>query len=457
MRARIAHRERLLSQVCDQPMLLEPGKLSAILTVLTEANQGSWDYVPEPQAMSGGLGGSPTPGGYILNDQARAAIIPVVGTLVHRTGGLDALSGLVSYSSLHARLDAASREPKADRIILDIDSPGGEVAGVFELAEKVRKVSARKPVVAMVNDAALSAAYLLASAASEIVVSRTGSVGSIGVVVAHVDRSERDRMQGIKVSYIHAGTRKADGNPHEPLPDHVREQIQSRCDEIRGMFTDAVARFRGLRADQVERTEAATYLAHEGVEAGLADRIGTMRELVGVKAADSTAPKPAPAPRRKRRQRQRAESAAVDDPPPPQPARPEPSREDCLSILTLCAHSGWIDMATSFLDERWTPEEVSQYITQKGVGPTRTHIQRICARYGCPERAEGFIRRGMTEQSVEEILASEQGESLDMRVLNREESGLAVINHSPPLRERKLSLSNAIRWLRSPRTTGPEG
>ncbi|MBH2008400.1 MAG: S49 family peptidase, partial [Xanthomonadaceae bacterium] len=147
----------------------------------------------------------------------KVAVIPIHGTLVRRTVGLEAESGLTSYAGLTAQLDAALASPDVAAILLDVDSPGGESGGVFDLADRIRAAAQTKPVWAVANDMAFSAAYALASAASKVFVSRTGGVGSIGVIAMHVDQSERDAQDGVRYTAVFAGDRKNDLNPHEPI------------------------------------------------------------------------------------------------------------------------------------------------------------------------------------------------------------------------------------------------
>ena len=116
------------------------------------------------------------------------AIIPVVGTLVKRAGAIDAASGLLSYTAIETMIMEAATDPAVGGILLDVDSPGGEVGGVFDLADLIREAREAKPVYALADDA-FSAAYLLASAADRIYLSQTGGVGSIGVIAVHVDES----------------------------------------------------------------------------------------------------------------------------------------------------------------------------------------------------------------------------------------------------------------------------
>mgnify|MGYP000747584119 CR=1 FL=1 len=123
-------------------------------------------------------------------------MIPIHGSLVKRSLGMEAASGLTSYGEIAAMLDSALADPQVSGILLDIDSPGGEASGSFELARRVREVAAVKPVWAVANDAAYSAAYAIAASAQRLFVTETGGVGSIGVIALHVDQSVKDAKDG---------------------------------------------------------------------------------------------------------------------------------------------------------------------------------------------------------------------------------------------------------------------
>lgn len=159
-------------------------------------------------------------------------------------------------------------------IALDIDSGGGLVSGNFELVDFLYESRGKKPIKAFASDSAYSAAYSIASAADDISVTRSGGVGSIGVVATHIEVSERLRMQGVKVTFIFAGKHKVDGNPYEALPKGVRDKIQSRVDASYKEFVGLVARNREMDEKAIRDTEAQTYTAPEALEVGLADRIG---------------------------------------------------------------------------------------------------------------------------------------------------------------------------------------
>ncbi len=159
-------------------------------------------------------------------------------------------------------------------IVLVINSPGGAVAGNFDLVDQLYASRSQKPLRAVAAEHAYSAAYSIASAASHLTVARTGGLGSIGVVTAHVDMSKALEDYGVKVTLIHAGKHKVDGNPYAALPDDVKDRIQARIDGIHDLFVETVARNRNLDAAAVRATEALTYTATEAREIGLADAIG---------------------------------------------------------------------------------------------------------------------------------------------------------------------------------------
>lgn len=180
------------------------------------------------------------------------------------------------YEYILAAYERGLADGNVRGIAFVIDSPGGEVAGNFDLVDLMYGRRGAKPTVAIAAECAYSAAYSIASAADRIVVTRTGGVGSIGVVTSHVDMSRWLDEAGLKVTFVFAGAHKVDGNPYEPLPDAVRARIQARIDEIYGIFAGIVARNRGLDEAAVRATEALTYSAREAVDIGLADEIAPL-------------------------------------------------------------------------------------------------------------------------------------------------------------------------------------
>jgi signal peptide peptidase SppA len=203
------------------------------------------------------------------------AVIEISGVLIHRGGWIGESSGQTSYEGIAVQIEAAASDPAVRGVALEIDSFGGEVAGVFDLADRIRALRRDKPVWAFVAEHAFSAGYALASQADRILLPRTGAVGSIGVVVMHADLSGQLDQDGVQVTLIHAGAHKVDGNPYAPLPESVRDDIQSEIDVLRFLFAETVAAGRAgpLSQDAALATEAAIYRGTDAVAAGLADEV----------------------------------------------------------------------------------------------------------------------------------------------------------------------------------------
>nr|WP_229064464.1 S49 family peptidase [Morganella morganii] len=203
------------------------------------------------------------------------AIIPVYGTLVQKLGTLRPYSGMTGYDGIRRVFLTAVNDPEVKGICLDIDSPGGEVAGCFDLVDLIYAERSKKPIHAILSENAFSAAYAIASAADKICVPRTGGVGSVGVIVIHCDWSQRIKDDGLKVSIITYGNRKAESNPYVALSDEAKAAIQHDVDEMGRLFVSTVSRNRGLSETVIRNTQAACYLAAEGVQMGLADAVAS--------------------------------------------------------------------------------------------------------------------------------------------------------------------------------------
>ena len=203
------------------------------------------------------------------------AIIPVYGTLVQKLGTLRPYSGMTGYDGIRRVFLTAVNDPEVKGICLDIDSPGGEVAGCFDLVDLIYAERGKKPIHAILSENAFSAAYAIASAADKIYVPRTGGVGSVGVIVIHCDWSQHIKDDGLKVSIITYGNRKAESNPYVALSDEARAAIQHDVDEMGRLFVSTVSRNRGLSETVIRNTQAACYLAAEGVQMGLADVVAS--------------------------------------------------------------------------------------------------------------------------------------------------------------------------------------
>lgn len=203
--------------------------------------------------------------------------IPVMGVLLNRFP-YQFGRWATGYTYIEKALERGMADGNVKAIAFVLDSPGGEVAGCFELVDKIFEARGEKPFRAFAADHAYSAAYAIASASDSIVVTRSGGVGSIGVVTAHVEYSKMLEDVGIKVTFIFAGDHKVDGNAYEKLPESVKSRIQERINRIYGEFTGTVARNRSMEDEAVRDTKALTYDANEAIEIGLADRTGALDE-----------------------------------------------------------------------------------------------------------------------------------------------------------------------------------
>ncbi|MFB2533081.1 S49 family peptidase [Paracoccus sp. p3-h83] len=284
---------RIAARAFNTPLLVEPSKAMAFLSglgprVLGRKVELADHELPDapnttPPARASILGGGLTEN---LRQHGDApypivdgiAVIEIAGVLIHRGGWIGQSSGQTSYEGIAAQIEAAASDPAVRGLALEIDSFGGEVAGVFDLADRIRAIRGAKPVWAFVAEHAFSAGYALASQADRILVPRTGALGSIGVVVLHADLSGQLDQDGVRVTLIHSGRHKVDGNPYQPLPGGVRDDIQREIDVLRFLFAETVAAGRAgrLSQDAALATEAATFRGADAVAAGLADEVSDL-------------------------------------------------------------------------------------------------------------------------------------------------------------------------------------
>lgn len=210
------------------------------------------------------------------------AVVPVVGTIMQRGNVLSEMSGGVSTEVLGQRLRELVANEQVQAIVLDIDSPGGSVFGVDELAAEIYSLRGQKPIVAVANSLMASAAYYIASSADQIVATPSALVGSIGVFTMHQDLSVALAQLGIDVTLITAGRFKTEGNTYEPLPTEARDAIQHRIDSYYDQFVAAVARGRSVSRAAVRggMGEGRVLPATDALEAGLIDRIETLEQTV---------------------------------------------------------------------------------------------------------------------------------------------------------------------------------
>ena len=213
------------------------------------------------------------------------AVIPIVGSMSHRSTGIEAMSGMTSYTTLQKQFEAAFNDPNVGSILMDIDSPGGSVAGAFDFRDYLMSKKGTKPVYALARDAMCSAAYLIGSTADKVYATQTARVGSIGVVAMHTDASGKMEKEGLKPTFISAGKFKTAGNPYEKLEGEKLKYLQDSVDESYDMFINAVADARGIDKKVIRDTEARVYGGKKAVEIGLADGIRTYESVLAEMSA----------------------------------------------------------------------------------------------------------------------------------------------------------------------------
>lgn len=361
----------LAGRLFNTPLLVDRPKLDTLLAVLKPKLEG------EPV----NFGGTPSRSGYDVTSDG-IAIIPVIGTLVRRTGGLDALCGLTSYGLISSQLQEALADSGIRAILLDIDSPGGEAGGVFDLADEIFAARSLKPIWAVANEEAFSAAYAIGAAAQRIYLSRTAGVGSVGVIAVHLDQSQAEADAGLVYSAIYAGARKNDLTPHEPLSDPARAALQAEVDRIYDLFVNSVATMRRLSADSVQATEAGVFMSEDAISAGLADQLGTfddaLADLRQSLIAPSTQTRFLTTQRRMKRMNRQDDTLDPD-------ADPVDPRDDTL-----------IDPAD--IDEDDAPPPTIEALREQAGLEARAYVAEVtelCILAGMPDRAADMIARSV--------------------------------------------------------------
>jgi len=269
--------EQVMAVVCGTPWAIRPDKLQAIEALIARKLAG--DAAP-PEVLAAAVAAKRGPGAG--RSPKGVGLIPLFGTMTQRADLLTEFSGGTSCEAVGRQVDAYVADPAVDVIVLDIDSPGGSVYGVAELADKVHAAAKAKRVVAVADSEAASAAYWVAAQASELVVTPGGQVGSVGVYTAHVDVGEALKRDGRTVTLVSAGDLKTAGHRYGPLSDADRAVIQKGVDDYYDQFVRAVARGRRatLTAVRAGFGRGDMVRAQEAVREGLADTVAPLDEIL---------------------------------------------------------------------------------------------------------------------------------------------------------------------------------
>lgn len=270
------HTNRVLRAVRSTPWAILPEKLDEIVALVEQHAEGVRFTAEEVQARIG------APQKSEPRVSGATAVLPLYGVLAQRANVMTEISGGTSTERFTAMFREFMADPSVDRIILDVDSPGGSVFGVSELAAEIRRARGRKPIIAVANSLAASAAYWIASQADQVVMTPGGLVGSIGVISVHTDMSKAEEMVGLKTTLVTAGKYKAEANEFEPLGEEARAEMQSRVDAYYGLFVNDVAAGRGVSVEQVRDSfgQGRVVTARAAKQLGMVDRVGTIDQVL---------------------------------------------------------------------------------------------------------------------------------------------------------------------------------
>lgn len=266
----------LAQRLFNVPLAITPGKVEVIMAALADRMGLVKLFRPTGEVIVLGdmdLAGESQAENRPYEVVDGVALISIEGTLVQKLGSLHPYSGMTGYDGIRALLSMALEDTGVRGIALLVDSPGGEVAGCFDLVDAIYSARGRKPIWSILSESAYSAAYAIASATDKIIVPRTGGTGSVGVICAHVDFSKMLEGAGISVELITYGDRKADGNEYAPLSKEARARFQADVNTMGDLFCDTVARNRNMKASAVRATQATTYMGASGVDVGFADAV----------------------------------------------------------------------------------------------------------------------------------------------------------------------------------------
>lgn len=278
-------RHLLLAECLNTPWALIPERLATYSNVLHRWSAGhsaSDDVMASIEADKSARAARRASN--VAAGSGGIAVLPLYGVVTQRGNMMDDISGPGSCSTQNFAdaLNAALNDDTVGQILIDIDSPGGSVYGVAELGAQILAARAQKPVVAIANSLAASAAYWIGSQAGEFYITPGGEVGSIGVYMMHQDVSAMMEAEGVKTTFIKAGEFKTEGNPYQPMDDAAQAYLQTRVDDYYGAFTKAVAKGRNVGIDQVRSGmgQGRVLGANDALAQNMVDGIATFDDVI---------------------------------------------------------------------------------------------------------------------------------------------------------------------------------
>jgi len=472
------HHARIAQRAFNTPLMVEPSKALAFLSGLGPRIAGQEITFHGSDLAGADVVHAALParasliGGNLAerdNDQGSQpftligsiALIEIAGTLVHRGAWIGQSSGLTSYEGIAAQIDVAIADPAVRGIALEIDSFGGEVAGAFDLADRIRAARDQKPIHAFVAEHALSAGYALASQADHITLPRTGAVGSIGVVTLHTEMSGMLEQKGVTVTLVHAGAHKTDANPYEPLPDAVRTRMQDELGGLRTLFAQTVATGRGNRLDvhAALDTEAAVLRGAAAVNAGLADAVADPRsaflafaEAVNRPAVTPISPRPSRVthPPTQKEIPMNVTTDPADETDTEAPASntetPQTKTEAVLPPATTPQQS--LEPVAPLSSSQATIPETAPAISADAIRAEAAEVAQVCAqaaRLGVQIDAADAVKRGLKPEALRAQVLEDLAERGDAASIVASAPAAAAAKDSPLVAAARKAATDAAR------------
>jgi len=406
---------QIYSRVINRPLLVEPGMAETLIDGWLRGG------------VDAGQGGEPR---QVMEKVGNIAVLDVSGPLIARAVEDPACgTAPVSYENLMLAFDDIEADANITHVVIRLQTPGGEASQLFDLSDRMAGMRGSKTLIAMVDDYAYSGGYGIAAACSEIWVTRTGGVGSVGVVIGHKDVSEQNAQKGVRWTYVHSGAMKVAGNPNEPLSEEARAFMQAESDRIYDLFAGSVAAYRGMDLEAVKATEAGLFFGQQAIDIGLADHVGTFRELMtelqGGRYVRKRAHTPAttsttvegadlaPAVDADLQGDDTQDQPAVDDPAADQAPADDPL--DAAAIAEHCLANNMAGLTATGIREQWT-------LSQMEAATTRvSEVRNLCAAAGMPKLADDYIKAGTGVEVVRQELASRL--SAGPHLSNRQSAG----------------------------------
>lgn len=378
--------DRVARQLINTPIMMEETEFSRLMSIPVR-RRGD---VGIDSPLLDLLGVLPDVGSYVVSNGV--AIIDVMGTMVDWR-----------YDAIQAAVSQALSDKEVLGILLNVNSGGGSVDGNFDLVDFLYEAGQEKPMWAIANHFAASAAFNIASAASNIGITKTAGIGSVGVIAKHLELSKMDEKNGLTYTTVFAGARKNDFSDTEPLSMEARATLQKDVDELYEMFTDQVARNRGLSFDSVRDTEAAVLYREDALAAGFADEITEYNEFLSAfQASLKTNARPTGG--------RSINMAEI-------PHNNEVSMsEDTTTVEETGGAEASVERSDVVVADLSDIRDQVVAETREELRAEVLEISQLCEIAGCPDKVAEFVSSGATPSDVRAQLVNARAESADTQV-----------------------------------------